>query len=193
MPLRVIKNSIETTERHFVENRHNSDESDNGVYCGHWMFHSLSLTGSITGPFRAWPDNASPALFCPATWCPPRPNQKKPPPPYPKMEETASNLVGAAGFEPTTPCPPDKCATGLRYAPSYLPRRWRVVLRRSGTIEALLAPINGPEPGKRCFKANYPPEDSCSSASPSKSAFKASRRRAMPDKIDLAVRSRPCS
>ena len=27
-------------------------------------------------------------------------------------------LVGAAGFEPTTPCPPDKCATGLRYAPT---------------------------------------------------------------------------
>lgn len=26
-------------------------------------------------------------------------------------------MVGAAGFEPTTPCPPDKCATGLRYAP----------------------------------------------------------------------------
>ena len=25
--------------------------------------------------------------------------------------------VGAAGFEPTTPCPPDKCATRLRYAP----------------------------------------------------------------------------
>ena len=28
-------------------------------------------------------------------------------------------LVGAAGFEPTTPCPPDKCATGLRYAPTF--------------------------------------------------------------------------
>ena len=27
-------------------------------------------------------------------------------------------VVGAAGFEPTTPCPPDKCATGLRYAPT---------------------------------------------------------------------------
>ena len=27
-------------------------------------------------------------------------------------------MVGAAGFEPTTPCPPDKCATGLRYAPT---------------------------------------------------------------------------
>lgn len=29
-------------------------------------------------------------------------------------------MVGAAGFEPTTPCPPDKCATGLRYAPTCL-------------------------------------------------------------------------
>jgi hypothetical protein len=28
-------------------------------------------------------------------------------------------MVGAAGFEPTTPCPPDKCATRLRYAPMY--------------------------------------------------------------------------
>ena len=33
-------------------------------------------------------------------------------------------VVGAAGFEPTTTCPPDKCATKLRYAPienSYTP------------------------------------------------------------------------
>lgn len=27
-------------------------------------------------------------------------------------------LVGTIGFEPTTPCPPDKCATKLRYAPT---------------------------------------------------------------------------
>ena len=27
-------------------------------------------------------------------------------------------MVGAAGFEPTTPSPPVKCATGLRYAPT---------------------------------------------------------------------------
>ena len=26
-------------------------------------------------------------------------------------------VVGVAGFEPTTPCPPDKCATRLRYTP----------------------------------------------------------------------------
>jgi|GEM_PF-4779063 hypothetical protein len=26
-------------------------------------------------------------------------------------------FVGAAGFEPATPCTPSKCATGLRYAP----------------------------------------------------------------------------
>ena len=29
-------------------------------------------------------------------------------------------LVGTAGFEPTTPCLPDKCATRLRYAPIVL-------------------------------------------------------------------------
>lgn len=27
-------------------------------------------------------------------------------------------MVGAAGFEPTTLCPPDRCATRLRYAPT---------------------------------------------------------------------------
>jgi hypothetical protein len=27
-------------------------------------------------------------------------------------------LVGTTGFEPATPCPPDKCATKLRYAPT---------------------------------------------------------------------------
>ena len=26
-------------------------------------------------------------------------------------------MVGIAGFEPTTTCPPDKCATRLRYTP----------------------------------------------------------------------------
>src|SRR5690606_28477616 len=30
---------------------------------------------------------------------------------------TLAFLVGAAGFEPTTPSPPDWCATRLRYAP----------------------------------------------------------------------------
>ncbi len=29
-------------------------------------------------------------------------------------------LVGTIGFEPTTPCPPDKCATKLRYAPTLI-------------------------------------------------------------------------
>ena len=27
-------------------------------------------------------------------------------------------MVGTAGFEPTTPCPPGRCATKLRYAPT---------------------------------------------------------------------------
>src|SRR5690606_17621165 len=45
-------------------------------------------------------------------------------------------LVGVAGFEPTTTCPPDRCATKLRYTPrclNYSPRRpgfsppWRLL------------------------------------------------------------------
>ena len=32
----------------------------------------------------------------------------------------AFSLVGVAGFEPATPCPPDKCATRLRYTPNAL-------------------------------------------------------------------------
>ena len=38
-------------------------------------------------------------------------------------------MVGAAGFEPTTPSPPVKCATRLRYAPTrgvYTRQRGRV-------------------------------------------------------------------
>jgi hypothetical protein len=50
--------SVETTESHFVENRHNSDESDNGVDCSHWSVHSLS----VICPFRAFP--AKVADFC---------------------------------------------------------------------------------------------------------------------------------
>jgi hypothetical protein len=33
-----------------------------------------------------------------------------------------SEMVGAAGFEPTTTSPPDWCATRLRHAPTH----WRV-------------------------------------------------------------------
>ena len=46
-------------------------------------------------------------------------------------------MVGAAGFEPTTPGPPDRCATGLRYAPPLfagilsVPRALSLVKRRA--------------------------------------------------------------
>ena len=30
----------------------------------------------------------------------------------------SKQMVGVAGFEPTTLCPPDKCATRLRYTPT---------------------------------------------------------------------------
>ena len=36
----------------------------------------------------------------------------------PDMDLNRAVLVGVAGFEPTTPCPPDKCATRLRYTPT---------------------------------------------------------------------------
>ena len=41
-------------------------------------------------------------------------------------------MVGAAGFEPTTPCPPGRCATRLRYAPTQFfgPERPRGLERR---------------------------------------------------------------
>ena len=34
------------------------------------------------------------------------------------LSYTRDNLVGAAGFEPATPCSQDRCATKLRYAPN---------------------------------------------------------------------------
>ncbi len=37
-----------------------------------------------------------------------------------KAETAGSSLVGTAGFEPTTPCTPCKCATGLRHVPSMI-------------------------------------------------------------------------
>src|SRR5690606_4631999 len=39
-------------------------------------------------------------------------------------------VVGAAGFEPTTLCPPDKCATRLRYAPTGRRHRQAGLLRQ---------------------------------------------------------------
>ena len=35
----------------------------------------------------------------------------------PQTHPMREKMVGAAGFEPATPGPPDRCATGLRYAP----------------------------------------------------------------------------
>lgn len=46
----------------------------------------------------------------------PQTRRIKPDFPNPRFVE----LVGIAGFEPTTTCPPDKCATRLRYTPLYL-------------------------------------------------------------------------
>ncbi len=34
-------------------------------------------------------------------------------------------MVGATGFEPATPCSQSRCATGLRHAPTGLPRDGR--------------------------------------------------------------------
>src|SRR6218665_2552262 len=69
----------------------------------------------------------------------------------------AGILVGAAGFEPTTLCPPDKCATRLRYAPTARRHRETGVLAqpriwRKGTTRVqhchcrtALAVLRGPE------------------------------------------------
>lgn len=40
-------------------------------------------------------------------------------------------MVGVAGFEPTTLCPPDKCATRLRYTPTARRHREGRVLRQA--------------------------------------------------------------
>src|SRR5690606_2054504 len=42
-----------------------------------------------------------------------------------------TDLVGVAGFEPTTTCPPDRCATSLRYTPKDQSR-----LATTGTYSA---------------------------------------------------------
>jgi hypothetical protein len=43
-------------------------------------------------------------------------------------------LVGTAGFEPATPCPPDKYATRLRYAPNRAAHGLKHELQRSVII-----------------------------------------------------------
>ena len=53
-------------------------------------------------------------------------------------------LVGQAGFEPTTPSPPVKCATRLRYCPSCpdgaIPAQgWRTILSAAGNGNARYA------------------------------------------------------
>jgi hypothetical protein len=40
-------------------------------------------------------------------------------------------MVGAIGFEPTTPCAQGRCATRLRYAPTLLPKS---ILKHTGSL-----------------------------------------------------------
>ena len=35
----------------------------------------------------------------------------------PAFPQNPAHMVGLTGFEPATPCPPDRCATKLRYSP----------------------------------------------------------------------------
>ena len=64
-------------------------------------------------------------------------------------------MVGAAGFEPTTPCPPDKCATKLRYAPTFARKqvtvRGRGYRRAKGWRQSLLSEIShrSPRPNRQ--------------------------------------------
>ncbi len=46
-------------------------------------------------------------------------------------------MVGVAGLEPTTPCPPDRCATGLRYTPT--PHGLGALSRRAAPVQVLRA------------------------------------------------------
>jgi hypothetical protein len=43
-------------------------------------------------------------------------------------------LVGTAGFEPATPCPPGRCATKLRYAPTRPLMQFNENLKRGGIL-----------------------------------------------------------
>ncbi len=43
-------------------------------------------------------------------------------------------MVGTAGFEPATTCPPGKCATKLRYAPKSLRGYLEIDPRERGAI-----------------------------------------------------------
>ena len=44
-------------------------------------------------------------------------------------------MVAVAGLEPTTPCPPDRCATGLRYTPT--PHGHRALSPRAAAVQPL--------------------------------------------------------
>src|SRR5690606_41700857 len=100
--------------------------------------HTLSLHGrssdltefppgaSSAGGCRrtAGPDPASLPPACPAraTTGPGQQNGQEKAPDAPGLFRVPGGtrngvLVGVAGFEPTTTCPPDKCATRLRYTP----------------------------------------------------------------------------
>src|SRR5690554_7660687 len=60
----------------------------------------------------------------------------------PGKKNPEAGLVGVAGFEPTTTCPPDKCATRLRYTPIGWPARTRpaIVARFAPRIQRSSAP-----------------------------------------------------
>ena len=55
------------------------------------------------------------------------------------MLENIVPMVGAAGFEPTTPRTPSECATGLRYAPTHTtsmyPHDWTQPPASQGTVQ----------------------------------------------------------
>ncbi len=61
-------------------------------------------------------------------------------------------MVGVAGFEPTTLCPPDKCATRLRYTPTgALSSRNLVMWQPSGSGEISRLAGSLPFPAWRLF------------------------------------------
>ena len=74
------------------------------------------------------------------------------------MVENIVPMVGAAGFEPTTPRTPSECATGLRYAPTHTtsmyPHSWNAAARITGTThdecESTIPMIAWRSPLTRC-------------------------------------------
>ncbi len=125
---------IKPAKCNFIENCHHGDKDDDCINSSHesapFVEHCTRHIDQIWGQVLSGKPKGKPGGQCPTTTRvsrtphlsglsgSARATQQKAAPITPQGDlEGGFKLVGAAGFEPTTPCPPDKCATGLRYAP----------------------------------------------------------------------------